>query len=531
MTSRVSHSGLRNVDDLTVLNMVEKDSTTTRNATDGQPKSPDGQCGTPFPSPKLGEYAELHHACDLIEVLKGSHAISPQGDENFKLKPRGALGNQTSNDLGFTEQIKAMFLSVENSSDLRAIQAKLDQVYSMEQDLRSVRTDLEHLKAKLQRGNDTARPQNKNFPRETSVGSPGEVAVLSAFSGMLREMRLPKLEIQPFSGSSGDFLRFMTAFDANVASKVDDPRQRLSYLLHHCNGLAKEAIEHCALLPKGSCYDTAIEILTDFFGRPDMIVEAVLKDLLQGPPVPLELRALQRLLTEMRRCHAALSCISRVEDLNNHENSLKLFARLPKYIQRKWADSSGLDSSKGSGPTFEELMKLVRKQISVMSNKFGKLAFENMEAPSNKEPPEAGFGPSHSHETCTSETCETSTRDIQVVNSHAQSPCILCEKNHGLESCPAFIEKKVVDRRRLLSNHKRCFLCLRANHVARSCKSEMSCTEKDCGGRHHHLVHCAEAFPKRGYPRGSEPNSTASSKEPPEWWGTKRFNPRSLGGV
>ena len=293
MTSRVSRDGLQIGKDLTVLDKADKETKMTLCVLDGQKKSLDRQCGTPSPSLKLGKYSDLPHDftdCELIEVLKGSHAISPQKEASYNTIDRDPLECQKSNDLGYTEHTKTSRTSGEIGSDLRVIQAKLDRIESIERELRLERLELERLKDKLQNEIVTTSLIAEGRPKEPDP--PGNQAVIVALRDTLREMRLPRLEIEPFSGSPEEFVCFMNAFDTSVASKITDPNQKLAYLIHYCQGRARQAIKHCVLLPEASGYDTAVKILTDYFGKPYTIVQAVMKDLLQGPPVQMELNAL-----------------------------------------------------------------------------------------------------------------------------------------------------------------------------------------------------------------------------------------------
>ncbi|VDP56511.1 unnamed protein product [Schistosoma margrebowiei] len=138
--------------------------------------------------------------------------------------------------------------------------------------------------------------------RYTNVLSSDEMqfkAQIDSVKALCMSVSLPKIEIMKFDGSPLKFWTFMKGFKVNIADRVNDDTQKLMYLIHYCEGIAKDAIEHCVLLPEKEGYTEAIKILHEQFGRPRDIVEAFLKELSSGsslnqededgptPPFPL----------------------------------------------------------------------------------------------------------------------------------------------------------------------------------------------------------------------------------------------------
>lgn len=69
------------------------------------------------------------------------------------------------------------------------------------------------------------------------------------------------------------------------------------YLLHHCQGTVKDAIELGVLFSEGEYYTKAINILRKQFGRSRDIVEAFLMEFLGGPSLHQDdVSGLQRLI-------------------------------------------------------------------------------------------------------------------------------------------------------------------------------------------------------------------------------------------
>ncbi|VDO79180.1 unnamed protein product [Schistosoma mattheei] len=92
------------------------------------------------------------------------------------------------------------------------------------------------------------------------------------------------------------------------------------YLIHHSEGIGKDAIEHCVLLPDEEGYAKSISIPDKQFGKPHNIIEAFSTELLNGPLLSQDDEAgLQKLTRLMTNCKMALddsmdltSCLSSV---------------------------------------------------------------------------------------------------------------------------------------------------------------------------------------------------------------------------
>ncbi|CAH8676588.1 unnamed protein product [Schistosoma haematobium] len=110
-------------------------------------------------------------------------------------------------------------------------------------------------------------------------------AQVDSVKALFMSVSLPKIEIMKFDGSPLKFWTFMKGFKVNIADRVNDDTQKLMYLIHYCEGIAKDAIEHCVLLPEKEGYTEAIKILHEQFGRPHDIVEASSTELLSGSPL------------------------------------------------------------------------------------------------------------------------------------------------------------------------------------------------------------------------------------------------------
>ncbi|XP_022182590.1 uncharacterized protein LOC111042326 [Myzus persicae] len=82
---------------------------------------------------------------------------------------------------------------------------------------------------------------------------------------------------------------------------------------------------------------------------------------------------------------------------------------------------------------------------------------------------------------------QTSVKTSLSTTATAKNSCAFCDRDHPLFRCLVFKRKSVTERREFVLKKKLCFVCLRPDHEANSCKSAYVC--KTCEGRHSVLLH------------------------------------------
>ncbi|WP_432422658.1 DUF1759 domain-containing protein [Streptococcus dysgalactiae] len=264
-------------------------------------------------------------------------------------------------------------------------------------------------------------------------------------------MTLPKIEIDPFFGSAEEFVTFSSTFSSQIESQLTDLYRKLCYLIYYCRGAAKEAIKHCILLPRDTCFHTAMEILKSQYGRPHQIIQAVTENLFTGPMIRLnDLKSLQILSRQMRSCSITLTQLDRTADLNCSTNLTKIIRRLPKPIQMKWAKIVEAFTSVGKNPTFDDLLSLIEKRLAIKTTEYDMIALDSSYHNSTTE--------------STNKMVKGTNRIAAVKHSVVSQLCPLCGSAHQIDACPSFIKSNVNGRWKSLKDHQRCFRCLKGNH-------------------------------------------------------------------
>ncbi|KRZ65145.1 hypothetical protein T08_12777, partial [Trichinella sp. T8] len=97
-------------------------------------------------------------------------------------------------------------------------------------------------------------------------------------------VRLPKLEIRKYNGDPHDWQRFHEEFSNSIhTNKNLSTIEKFSYLRSLLIGNAAAAIEGLPL--NVANYDAAMTILSDSFGRKEIIIEEHMKELQNLPTV------------------------------------------------------------------------------------------------------------------------------------------------------------------------------------------------------------------------------------------------------
>ena len=104
----------------------------------------------------------------------------------------------------------------------------------------------------------------------------------------------------------------------------------------------------------------------------------------------------------------------------------------------------------------------------------------------------------------------------EMENKHSGDPakyCPLHNKAHPLEKCRAFKMKPLTERKGLLRDHRRCFRCCSATHMAKDCSVKLKCFECE-SDRHctamHPDIHLSPAVSSVIEPDTEQQNNTPS---------------------
>ena len=329
---------------------------------------------------------------------------------------------------------------------------------------------------------------------------------------VVRGLRMPQREYMSFYGEPRDFPLFMRNFEINVESKETNDADRLNYLIQYCKGTARQAIEHCIIMPPAEGYRRAKEILRKNFGRNHVVTRAFLDKVVSGPPIKVnETEKLSQLARDMETCLLGSTQLGDGANINSMDTLGKVVSRLPIHLRSKWADKASQLYDSHVTPSFSHLTEFVQSRAAVANTYFGQIITSKVEA--RKDGAEKGRKrPTMFHGNNTS--LATHGQNLEDGDNEAKGrnlSCVLCKGTHHLERCHKFRVLKLEQRRDLVKSKRVCHACLSPGHFVKNCRGARMCGVEGCQRRHHPLLHSSEVVPKGE----TRPAKTGLGSDPP----------------
>ena len=296
---------------------------------------------------------------------------------------------------------------------------------------------------------------------------------------VIKKIDLPKPELLTFDGKPSNYNKFINNFIVNIEQKVSTDGQRLNYLIQHCVGECKEAIEDCGLLGEEAGYTRAREILASYYGSPHIIARSHVEGLINGPEIKgNDVKGLNKLALQMLKCNINLSQLGYASDIDNQENLRQIARRLPYHLRTKWVDVAYKIVETGRQACFTDLSEFIDQNARKANSMYGMDLIE----------PRAH---SQGHKPVKQVVNKATTLTVQ---SEAAKPskraCGCCHGDcDNLSVCSKFKSMNVGERLQLNRTLKLCHNCLKYGHVAKECYSQSKCDVPECKYKHHHLLH------------------------------------------
>ena len=306
-------------------------------------------------------------------------------------------------------------------------------------------------------------------------------------------LNTPKIEYMHFDGNPINYVSFMRNFETCLEDGADNSRN-LQFLIQHCTGKARDAIESCVNLPVSEGYESAKKTLEENFGLPHVIAKAHVKKLEHLPP--LKVSTGSTLLEFARHLEIAERTLRGmgpefISDLNHTNTLMELNRKLPYFMRGKWAECAGRIIESGRRPKFSDFLKFVKDRAKLVNNEFG----EDLVLNSSREKRRVNERGGRSIPKINSFT--TKAEPDQIANQNGTKKvfgpswkCPACSGQHGLWKCEKFRRLSYEDREKLALNKRLCFKCLNAGHFKDRCPKEtFKCQVQGCVGDHNTLLH------------------------------------------
>lgn len=311
-----------------------------------------------------------------------------------------------------------------------------------------------------------------------------------------RQFKLPRIELQKFTGDIKDWLRFWAQFQ-----KIDeDPSlmgsDKFWYLLQSLEPRS-EAYEIVTAYPQSNeNYPEAVQALKKRFGDEDLLLQVYIRELLTLVVTNVTGKEKIPLQSLYLKVDAHLRALKTLK-LEKADPATWLFplveSSLPEDVLYNWQRNplSTYDGSKDNPPKtrLDLLMDFVEKEVGIQTRMEITRTFGNNQRIVSMEKPRS------THEQSTRDRVSRAkerTRPAAVsMGFHVREafPCIFCGKiNHESKDCrKAKNEMSYDDKMKILRTKGLCFNCF-LPHRAIDCRSKKKIHCSSCGKGHHSVI-------------------------------------------
>ena len=268
---------------------------------------------------------------------------------------------------------------------------------------------------------------------------------------------------------------------------------RLYFLNQHLEGEPKLLIAGCLHMEPSEGYQEAKQILEQEYGCPHRISTAYNDKLMDWSAMKQEdSQMLRKFAALLNECFFATRSLHHKSVLDHTQNLQSLTAKLPYFLQNKWRDRvSKIKRQSQRSLSFKEFAEFVQEESeSACDPIFGKDAMMKFTAATFKNAPRK------------SSNFAVSLQDARLEH------CQFCKNDHNLDSCQEFLLQPVIARRQFLMDERLCFGCLTTGHIARQCRSKLTCNK--CKKKHPTSMHI-EDFHLKKEPTSSPETQTVLS--------------------
>ncbi|UYV62396.1 hypothetical protein LAZ67_2000392 [Cordylochernes scorpioides] len=300
-----------------------------------------------------------------------------------------------------------------------------------------------------------------------TASSPTTSEVSFASSSHHRTVKLPKIELKKFTGEIKDWLGWWAQFNKIHVDPTLEDSDKFQYLVQSMSPgtRASKLVNSYPLTAEN--YPKVIETLTERFGRPELLQQVYVRDLIRlmidcsskqqlkvtsfYDELVTHLRALESLKIEARQMSVFIfpmieACLS--------EELMKAWQRSPLHDVK-------IDDNDSTQTRVDLIMEFLQKEAAAEQDRA--LAGSKFGLRSLKQDRNVGRQ-SHPAKIPTASG---------LFAGRAQN-CIFCNKDHKNTECLAARRMSIKERRERIKNAKCCFSCLQPGHISSNCRRRIT---------------------------------------------------------
>ena len=289
------------------------------------------------------------------------------------------------------------------------------------------------------------------------------------------QVKLPKFNLRPFSGKIHEWQEFWDGFNSAVHQNEDLANvEKLNYL----KGFLEEKARHviAGIPTTDDSYETAINMLTKRFGKPNVIQRAHVNQLISVSPVYSE-----RNVARLRGMHDEIEIHLRgLEALGVDMATYSGFVvpvlmdKIPETMRLNMIRFHEKDQMDW---TLQDFLDGFEKEISVRESHVPLKTLTGSTGGSGY----SGVGGDRRNRQVPSRDDFGTANALLTERAVAEKNCAYCLHRHDPAECKTV--RSTQERKNILRKYARCFVCLMSGHRGFECRSNIIC--KHCRGKHH----------------------------------------------
>ena len=277
------------------------------------------------------------------------------------------------------------------------------------------------------------------------------------------QVRVPKLDLPSFNGSSDDWNSFQNLFTSAIIKNTNlTDSQRLQYLSTCLTGEALQVIKGFSI--SDANFVIAWDLLKVRYDNKRDLIFGLIKRFLHQMSVTKESpKNIRKLIDTSLECYRSLEALKEPVDTWKSILVFVVVEKLDPDSRREWTKTL-----KGNDiPTFQETIDFLECHVR------GLLAAGVKSMPGTQSSSAGGV----------------KTNSHHASNVKPKLKCYFCSETHVLGKCGKFAALGVPEREKFIKSKRLCLNCFSAGHMLDECRSTYSCSE--CQGKHNSLLHRA----------------------------------------
>ncbi|KAI5708064.1 hypothetical protein M8J77_015657 [Diaphorina citri] len=314
------------------------------------------------------------------------------------------------------------------------------------------------------------------------VGSQHSGSSAQGMSSSNSKCKLPKLELKKFDGELQNWLTFWSSFEKIDKDDNMDPSDKLSYL-SMCMVVGSPAEKLVLSYPQtGNMYAEVLVALKARYGRPDLLTEFYIRELLKIVILNSKSKLSVGVLYDKLQCHLRNLNTLGVTSDNCASILMPLVSScLPEELLQIWERNCHIAVSKdklSSKDYLDNLLTFLQAEVEATQKLEMARSGFGLKEPRYSKPVERYVNhPTHVNPPLPTAAALTSS------NTEKYKLCIFCDSdNHKSLTCKKFLNMTVSEKTNLIREKRACFFCLKVGHLSFRCRNKPKCGK--CKGSH-----------------------------------------------